>query len=65
MADKELVWLHGEVKTPPFSLEARRRAGFTFDSFSEGIRCRCRIPGQCPFLAHDATSCEFLILKKE
>jgi phage-related protein len=28
MADKELVWLHGEVKTPPFSAEARRRAGF-------------------------------------
>src|ERR1035437_1105658 len=28
MADKELVWLHGEVKSPPFSLEARRRAGF-------------------------------------
>src|SRR2546421_13087330 len=26
--DKELVWLHGEVKTPPFSTEARRTAGF-------------------------------------
>jgi phage-related protein len=26
--DKPLVWLHGEVKTPPFSSEARRRAGF-------------------------------------
>ena len=26
--DKELVWLHGEVKTPPFSAEARRIAGF-------------------------------------
>src|SRR5215510_7477662 len=26
--DKPLVWLHGEVKTPPFSLHARRVAGF-------------------------------------
>jgi phage-related protein len=25
--DKPLVWLHGEVKTPPFSLEARIEAG--------------------------------------
>ena len=24
--DKPLVWLHGEVKTPPFSLEARIEA---------------------------------------
>src|SRR4051794_4129892 len=27
-ADRELVWLHGEVKTPPFSLAARRAAGY-------------------------------------
>jgi phage-related protein len=26
--DKVLVWLSGEVKTPPFSGEARRMAGF-------------------------------------
>jgi phage-related protein len=25
--DKPLVWLHGEIKTPPFSLEARVEAG--------------------------------------
>jgi len=25
--DKPLVWLHGEVKTPPFSLDARNNAG--------------------------------------
>ncbi|MCA9031452.1 MAG: type II toxin-antitoxin system RelE/ParE family toxin [Planctomycetaceae bacterium] len=25
--DKPLVWLHGEVKTPPFSLAARIEAG--------------------------------------
>jgi phage-related protein len=26
--DKPLVWLHGEVKTPPFSAKARLEAGF-------------------------------------
>jgi hypothetical protein len=26
MADKPLVWLHGEVKSPPFSKEARIEA---------------------------------------
>jgi phage-related protein len=28
MRDKPLVWLHGEVKTPPFSQNARLKAGF-------------------------------------
>lgn len=26
-ADKDLVWLHGEIKTPPFGPEARKSAG--------------------------------------
>jgi len=26
--DKPIVWLHGEVKTPPWSAEARREAGY-------------------------------------
>lgn len=26
--DKPLVWLHGEIKTPPFSKDARLKAGF-------------------------------------
>jgi phage-related protein len=25
---KPLVWLHGDIKTPPFSAEARQTAGF-------------------------------------
>jgi phage-related protein len=25
--DKPLVWLHGEIKTPPFAMEARIEAG--------------------------------------
>jgi phage-related protein len=28
LTDKPLVWLHGEVKTPPFSPAARLEAGF-------------------------------------
>ena len=27
-ADKPLVWLHGEIKTPPFSSDARIEAGY-------------------------------------
>jgi phage-related protein len=27
-ADKPLVWLHGDVKSPPFSAEARIEAGY-------------------------------------
>ena len=28
MHDRSLVWLHGEVKTPPFSSDARIEAGY-------------------------------------
>jgi hypothetical protein len=28
LTGKPLVWLHGEVKTPPFSKSARIEAGF-------------------------------------
>ena len=34
--DKPLVWLHGEVKTPPFSLEARLEAGFLLRRLQSG-----------------------------
>ncbi len=37
MADKELVWLHGEVKTPPFSAEGRSRAGYLLRLLQQGI----------------------------
>lgn len=35
--DKPLVWLHGEVKTPPWSLEARREAGFLLRRLQLGM----------------------------
>jgi phage-related protein len=35
-ADKPLVWLHSEVKTPPFSREARLEAGFLLRRLQRG-----------------------------
>lgn len=34
--DKPLVWLHGEVKTPPFSPAARLEAGFLLRRLQRG-----------------------------
>src|SRR5690242_498035 len=36
MDDKELVWLHGEIKTPPFSSAARIEAGFLLRRLQRG-----------------------------
>src|SRR4051812_47197809 len=36
MADKPLVILHAEIKTPPFSEEARRRAGYLLRMLQRG-----------------------------
>lgn len=34
--DKLLVWVHGEVKSPPFSEAARREAGFLLRMLQKG-----------------------------
>ena len=34
---KPLVWLHGEVKTPPFSADARIEAGVLMRRLQEGL----------------------------
>lgn len=34
--DKPLVWLHGEVKTPPFSQAARLESGFLLRQLQQG-----------------------------
>ena len=34
--DKPLVWLHGEVKTPPFSVDARVEAGLLLRRLQQG-----------------------------
>jgi len=36
--DKPLAWLHGEVKTPPFSAEARIEAGTLLRRLQKGER---------------------------
>jgi phage-related protein len=36
LPDKPLVWLHGEIKTPPFSREARWEAGFLLRKLQPG-----------------------------
>jgi hypothetical protein len=33
---KEIVWLSGEIKTPPFSQSARIEAGFLLRQLQEG-----------------------------
>ena len=35
-SDKPLVWLHGELKTPPLSREARIEAGFLLRRLQRG-----------------------------
>jgi hypothetical protein len=34
--EKPIVWLHGEVKTPPFSTAARLEAGFLLRQLQKG-----------------------------
>ena len=34
--DKRLAWLHGHVKTPPFSRDARLEAGFLLRRLQQG-----------------------------
>lgn len=36
--DKPLVWLHGEVKTPPFSAAARIEAGYLLRQLQGGTK---------------------------
>jgi phage-related protein len=62
MPDKPLVWLHGEVKTPPFSADARRSAGFLLRLVQRGTvlsmpdsRTMPSIGSRChEFRVHDA-----------
>jgi phage-related protein len=36
--EKPLVWLHGEIKSPPFSAEARLEAGALLRTLQQGNR---------------------------
>jgi phage-related protein len=35
--EKEVVWLHGRVRTPPFSIAARKKAGELIRDLQDGI----------------------------
>lgn len=36
--ERPLVWLHGEIKTPPFSSDARIEAGFLLRQLQTGLK---------------------------
>lgn len=36
--DKPLVWLHGEISTPPFSEKARIEAGYLLRKLQQGVK---------------------------
>ena len=36
--DKDVVWLQGKVRTPPFSTAARMEAGFLLRQLQHGVR---------------------------
>ena len=38
MEEKPVVWLHGEVKTPPFTDAGRAEAGFQLGQLQQGIQ---------------------------
>lgn len=39
--DKPLVWLHGEITTPPFSEKARIEAGYLLRQLQRGVKLSC------------------------
>ena len=50
-ADKPLVWLHGEIKTPPFSAAARIEAGVLLRQVQAGVRLSLPHMRPMPLLA--------------
>ncbi|WP_409929507.1 type II toxin-antitoxin system RelE/ParE family toxin [Sulfuriflexus sp.] len=36
--DKDVVWLHGEVRTPPFSQQARLESGYLLRQLQRGMK---------------------------
>jgi hypothetical protein len=61
VTSKPLVWLHGEVKTPPFTLAARIEAGFLLRQLQEGETLDFLTLDLCPVSALTATNCESVI----
>jgi len=58
-ADKPLVWLKGEIKTPPFSTPARIEAGVLLRDCNAGKVFRCLIRAQCPASEKHVMNCGY------
>ena len=61
-SEKPLVWLHGEVKTPPFSKEARTEAGFLLGKLQGGEKLSMRQSRPMPSIG---SRCHELRIKDE
>ncbi|MHB9052812.1 MAG: type II toxin-antitoxin system RelE/ParE family toxin [Thermoleophilia bacterium] len=46
--DKPLIWFHGEIKTPPFSKEARLEAGYYLRALQKGVKLSMPISRPMP-----------------
>lgn len=53
VASKPLVWLHGEIKTPPFSAASRVEAGYLLRLLQEGERLRLPESRPMPAIGSD------------
>jgi phage-related protein len=49
--DRPVIWLHGEVKTPPFSRDARLVAGILLRRLQRGERLRLPLSRPMPQIA--------------
>jgi hypothetical protein len=49
MRDNPLVWLHGEIGTPPFSQEARVEAGYALRQLQQSWMSTTRTRRGSPF----------------
>ena len=52
-----LVWLHGEIKTPPFTREARVEAGTLLRRLQEGERLEMPHSRPMPSIGPDVMNC--------
>jgi hypothetical protein len=60
--DKPLSWLHGEVKTPPFSKAARIEAGFLLRKLQRGESLAMPHSRAMPSIAPRCHDCESSML---
>jgi phage-related protein len=61
--EKPLVWLHGEVKTPPLSRAARVEAGFLLRRLQKGEQLS--LPGSRPMPAIGERCHELRVIDKD